>query len=119
MNDTARAGEDAKRVFPDWVCAVSSSSCTLAAEPPVPSSCVLSPGSRAELRRRGVDISTGYDLVTAPAEVCGEAGVVEAGGREPVAGEGEHGAELVRQPRHVVQRTHVRHPAYTHLPTNI
>ena len=64
-------------------------------------------------------ISTEYDLVTAPAEVCGEAGVGEAGGREPVAGEGEHGAELVRQPRHVVQRTHVRHPAYTHLPTNI
>ena len=105
-------------MFPDWVCAVSSSSCTLAAEPPVPSSCVLSPGSRAELRRTVVDIYR-YDLFTAPAEVCGEAGVVEAGGREPVAGEGEHGAELVRQPRHVVQRTHVRHPAYTHLPTNI
>ena len=76
-------------------------------------------GRAAEDSGGYIYLSTEYDLVTAPAEVCGEAGVVEAGGREPVAGEGEHGAELVRQPRHVVQRTHVRHPAYTHLPTNI
>ena len=43
-------------MFPDWVCAVSSSSCTLVTEPPAPSSWVLSPGSRAELRRRVVNM---------------------------------------------------------------
>ena len=56
QGDTAKGDKDAKQVFPDWVCAVSSSSCTLAAEPPAPSSWVLSPGSRAELRRRMVNM---------------------------------------------------------------
>ena len=76
------------------------------------------PGQQGGAAEENGEYDTEYDLATAPAEVGGEAGVVEAGGRESVAGEGEHGAELVRQPRHVVQRTHVRHPAYTHLPTN-